>query len=319
MFRFVLRRLVLGVVVMVALSLASFCFFASTNRPYRNHPVLPEYWAWVKGVWAGSSLHQFPPGQLLGAIGRTSALLLLGLVLVVVLSVAFAAVAASRPRSGLDVVLRVLSYVAWGIPAFLLAMLLQEGLQAAGSAHGLGPLPIAGWPGSCPAGIGLDAGTISPCPVAGSGLTYAASVLRYLTLPALTLAAAFVGLHGRYLRGALVEALQAPHIVTARAKGLTETRVLFRHALRVSLTTFAAALLSDFGTVLGTVLAIDFLFQIHGVGWLFIFQFPQNSFAPLNVYAIQLLILVIGLIVLVGSLLGELAVLVIDPRQRAKL
>lgn len=314
---FLIRRVTLGVAALAGVSFVSFAFFASTNAPYRNHPLLPEYWTWLNGIWRGSSLDQFPPGQLVGAVGRTSALLLFALMLVVMFSIALAAVAVWSPRSTLDVSLRVVSYVLWGIPAFLLALVVQEVLQTLGSAHGFGPFPIAGWPGSCPAGLGIDAGTINPCPSAGTGLHYLLNVARYLTIPAFTLAAAFVGLHGRYLRTALVEVQHAQFVVTARAKGVSRQGILFRHTLRAALPTFAAALLSDFGTILGAALAIDWLFQVHGVGWLFISQFPQqDSFAPLDVYALQLLVLVIATTVIVGSLLGEVAVLIIDPRHR---
>lgn len=312
------RRLGLGVAVLAGLSLASFCFFASQTAPFSGHPLLPQYWAWLKGLFSGPSLHPFPGPTLLYAVGHTACLLAGGMAVVVVLSVAFATFAAHRRGSALDLLLRATSYLAWGIPAFLLALLIQEGLQAAGTSHGLGPFPIAGWPGSCPAGIGINSGTITPCPAAGTGVHYVLNVLRYVTLPAVTLAAAFVGLHGRYLRSALVETLDAPFVVTARAKGLPERRVLVRHALRASLVTFASALLADFGTVLGSALAVDWIYQLHGLGWLFVLQFPTASYAPLNVDALQLLLLVIAAVVIVSSLVGELVVTSLDPRLRGE-
>src|SRR6185437_9524028 len=99
------------------------------------------------------------------------------------------------------------------------------------------PFPIAGWPGTCPAGIGVNSGHLTPCPGAGSGARYVLNVLRSTALPALTLAAGFVGVHARYLRSALLETLARPFITTARAKGLPERDVLTRHALRASLAT----------------------------------------------------------------------------------
>lgn len=318
MARIVVRRLGLGVVVLAGLSAASFCFFASQTEPYSEHPLLPQYWGWLKGLFSGASFHPLPGHELLDALGHTACLLAVGLLLVVVLSVAFAVTAARWRGSGLDLLLRAMSYLTWAVPAFLLALLIQDLTNTLGNAHGLGPFPIAGWPGSCPAGIGLDSGTINPCPAAGTGAVYVLNVLRYLALPALTLALAFVGLHGRYLRSALVETLDAPFVVTARAKGLSERRVLLRHALRASLVTFSAVLLADFGAVLGTVLAVDWIYQVHGLGWLFVSQFPQASDAPLNVDALELLVLVIAAVVIVFSLLGELAVVTLDPRLRGE-
>jgi peptide/nickel transport system permease protein len=312
--RFVVKRLALGVVVLAALSCGSFLFFASQLDPYRGHPLLPAYWRWLKGLESGASLHPLAGGEPWNGLGHTAVLLLAAFVLVVVFGSAFAVAAARWHGSPIDVVLRGGSYLAWAVPAFLLALLLQLALNTVGSSHGVGPFPVAGWPGRCPPGIGINYGTISPCPAAGSGLRYVLNVLRYMTFPSVTLALGFVGLHGRYLRSALLETLGAPFVVTARAKGLSERRVLLRHALRASLATFAAALLSDFGAIFGTALAVDWIFQLDGLGTIFIDLFPTQSYAMINLYAVQLVLLLTASIVIVSSLLGELAVGSLDPR-----
>ena len=200
------------------------------------------------------------------ALGHTAALLFLTFVLVVVFSVVLALAAASRRGSLLDAVLRGLSYLAWGVPAFLLALLVQKALSSIGSSSGIGPFRLAGWPGSCPAGLGIDAGTFGECPRAGSGLTYVGSVLRYVTLPAATLAVGFVGLHARFLRSALLDTLDAPFVNVARGKGLTQGQLLRRHVLRASLATFTSAFLSDFGAIFGAAMAVDWIFELNGPG-----------------------------------------------------
>ena len=161
---FVVKRVALGGVVLAALSVASFCFFASRTDPFRTHPLLPQYWTWLKGVGTGRSLHPLPGQSIADALGHTAALLLGTLVVVVLLSVATASAAARWRGSAADLLLRALSYVAWGLPAFLLAFLIQEGVSIASTSRGLGPFPLTGWPGFCPAGIGFNAGTINPCP-----------------------------------------------------------------------------------------------------------------------------------------------------------
>src|SRR5207253_2461067 len=110
-----------------------------------------------------------------------------------------------RRNGPLDVLLRGASYIAWAIPAFVLALVLALAAVSIGSQRGLGPFMIAGFPGSCPPGFGLNAGTLGHCPSAGSGFTYAWNLLRYLAIPALTLAVGFVGLHARYLRAGLLQ------------------------------------------------------------------------------------------------------------------
>jgi peptide/nickel transport system permease protein len=316
---FFARRLLSSLLVLAGFSFLSFSFFASRFNPLKGKPVLHEYWRWLRGIPSGHSLTHGLEGPILPALEPALAhtLVLLGLtfLLVVALSVAFAAIAAWSRGSLLDLSLRGLSYLAWGIPAFLFALIVQEAANALGGAHGLGPFPIAGWPGRCPTGIGINAGTISPCPAAGNGIRYALNVLRYATFPAVALAAGFIGLHARYLRSALVTALEAPFATTARAKGLPESRVVIKHALRASLSTFVAALLSDFGAIFGAAMAIDWIFQFGGLGSLFIIEVNPNE-PSLDAYAVQLLLLVTGALLVTGSLLSEFAVLLLDPRAR---
>ena len=326
MLGFLSRRLLLAIVVLTGFSFASFCLFASQfPSPLQGKPVLAAYWRWLSGVPSGRSLAHGLSGPILptlvSSLWHTLALLALTLTLVVVLSILLGTLAAVTRGSALDALVRGVSYVTWAVPAFLLALVVQETMASLGSAHGLGPFPLAGWPGFCPTSLGLNAGTLIPCPAAGSGFGYFLHVLSHLALPALALAAAFVGLHTRYLRSSLVGALNAPYTVTARAKGLPERQVVVRHALRNSVVTFAASLLSDFSAIFGTALAIDWIFQLKGLGSLFIQELGLNNisggFLSVDVYAVESLLLVTALLLLVSSVLSELAVVVLDPRARA--
>lgn len=328
MLSFVVRRAVLGLMVLVGISVASFCALASQDITLRDRPLLPQYWGWLKGVFTGRSLHVFTQpvvspvnpystSTMLNGIGHTAAFLAFTFVLVFVFGAGLALVAASRRGSVVDVVLRALSYLAWGVPAFLLALLVQRLVFQFGDIKGLGPFPLAGWPGQCPGASGLDLGGLR-CAKAGSGIVYVGNVLRYLFLPSITLALAFIGLHGRYLRSTLLETLDAPFIVTARAKGLRERSVVLRHALRASLPVYFSAVLADAGAILGTSLAVDWIFTLGGLGNVFISEFPNPiSDSPLiNTFPLQMLIVLAGAFVLFSSFLAELAVMWLDPRIR---
>jgi peptide/nickel transport system permease protein len=146
--------------------------------------------------------------------------------------------------------------------------------------------------------------------------------VRHLTLPALALALAFVGLHSRYLRSSLLVALHAPYTVTARAKGLPERAVVLRHALRNSLATFTSALLLDFGAIFGAALAIDFVFRLNGLGMLFLYEINTGVESPaasaINPYAVVLLLSVTAGMVLLASFVSELVVAWLDPRARLR-
>lgn len=319
---FVARRLSLAAVVLAAFSFASFWFFASKDPVLKGHSALSEYGTWVRGLGSGRSYRALlQPTRSLWtidapALGHTAALLAGTFVVVVALSLAVGVAAARWRGSAVDLLVRTVSYVAWAVPAFLLALAVQEAVGALGGGDGIGPFPIAGWPGSCPAGIGINAGSLSSCPAAGSGALYVLNMLRYLALPTFTLGVGFVGLHGRYLRSALLETLDAPFITTARAKGLSERHVVLRHALRASLSTFVGALLSDFGVIFGAALAVDWVFQLNGIGSAFIRQFPTTTNAPIDTYSVQLVLVLTGVFVLVASVLSEIAVAWLDPRVR---
>ena len=338
MLAFTLRRAVLAVVLLLVFSFASFCLFAGQFPSELSPPgargglagnrLLPQYWRWLKGVPSGRTLtralnERFVPGAptLPEALAHTAALLAATLVLVLALSLLVGTIGAVRGGSMLDVLLRGGSYVAWAVPTFLLALLVEEAVTRLGGQRGVGPFPVAGWPGSCPVPLGLNTGQILPCPAAGGGFHNLWSLLRSLMLPSFTLAAGFVGLHARYLRSSLAVALAAPSTTTARAKGVPERRVVLRHALRNALPPYAAALLSDLGAIFGAALAVDWIFQLNGVGSLFIREVGINLIAAqggvlVPVYGLQALLLATALLLLVSSFLGECAVIALDPRVR---
>lgn len=323
---FVVRRFALAFAVLAVLSCASFCFFAwLSGMP----SILTLYGKWVTGLWGGSTFHSFAQRStprnftqtgvtIIAAFGHTVVLLALSIVLVVVLSIGVAVVAASRRGSLLDLTLRAFSYLAWAVPGFMLALLVQLLVNHIGGARGIGPFPLAGWPGNCPAGIGINSGHLTPCPATGSGVRYVLNVLRYTTLPAATLAVGFVGLHARYIRSALLETLGLPFVTTARAKGLPERTVLLRHALRASLVTFVGALLSDFGAILGGALAIDWVFQLNGLCTVFISEFPVDS-GGVDPYSLVPVLLLTALLVTVSTTIADLVIYRLDPRIRADL
>jgi peptide/nickel transport system permease protein len=333
---FLVRRLVLALIVLLAVSFGSFMFFAGNftaicgPKQHTFSATLPYYWHWLQGVPSlrsfRVSLCGWPPlwANLLPSLERTLALLAITFVLVLVLAVLVGAVSAYARGSVLDLGLRAVSYVAWATPAFLLALGLQWLVVWLGRTHGFHWLPARGWPGWCPDPrdqnpfnsdvIGQPPPNLDTvCPPAPGGVHYYLACLRYLVLPGTALALSFVGLHSRHLRSTLVLTLQAPFATTARAKGLSERRVLLRHALRASLATFTSALLLDIGAIFGAALAVDWVFGMNGMGQLFAHEISAPS---VDAFAVQLLLIVSAAIVIGTSLLAEVALLWLDPRSR---
>jgi ABC-type dipeptide/oligopeptide/nickel transport system permease component len=315
---FLLRRLLLGLVVLFVASSATFCFFASKYFPLKTEPLAHAYWTWLRGIPTGHSLSRGVGHEALWpvvgpAIAHTLALLACTFVLVVVFALLFGCLAAAVRGSALDVSLRGISYAAWSMPAFLLALVLQQTLGNFPGGYGLGWFPFAGWPGTCTPTFGV-AGFQCNSHFHVSDIP---AILHALTLPSIALALGYVGLHSRYLRSSLVDVLDAPFITVARAKGLPERNVVLRHALRNSLVTVAPVAFSDFGAIFGASLAVDYVFQLNGIGSVFINVLAVNSTsASIEAYLAELLLLVGGVFVLLASILSEVLLRLLDPRVR---
>jgi len=317
---FLLRRLLLAFVVLLAVSFLSFWFFARNFyiTPGTMLPISPTraWWNWLTGITSGSlgtSVLGRPLwDSYLPPLGHTCALLAYTFVLVVVFALLIGVLSAANAGSAVDVILRAFSYLAWGVPAFLLALIIQKVLGIVWAHIHAQPLPLATWPGQCyiPLTGGFNNGNCSV-----HGLAYVGEVLQHLTLPAIALATSFIGLHARYVRSSMLVALNAPYTTTARAKGLPERRVLLRHALRNSLVTFVSALLLDFGSMFGAAMAVDYVFQLGGIGGAFIATLSGQSVDP---SAVQLILLMTAALVLLFSLLAELSVAALDPRVRLR-
>jgi peptide/nickel transport system permease protein len=341
---FLLRRVFLGFVALFLALTGSYIFWTEKNHACsaalascpRHNNLFGGYWIWLRGVFTGHSLStgQLPapssspqvvntaPAHLMSyvgaAFGRTLLLLAVTLLIVVVVAVPLGVIGAAMRGSFVDVTLRILAYAAWGIPAFLLATILQEGLGRIPGGWGAGWFPEAGWAGECPDGHGIDPHNFQ-CPSGGHGFDHVGLVLYHLVLPATALALGFIGLNSRYLRNSLLEALDQPYIAVARGKGLTERRVLVHHGMRNALGTFVPALVSDFGLILGAAVAVDYIFQLGGLGSMFIngLKLNADAFLPIDTNAYQFALLLAGGLMITVSILGELSLWLIDPRARS--
>lgn len=319
---FFLRRLIFGLAAtFVALSL-TFFYFASKFFPLRGTSTWHAYWAWLRGIPTGRSLTQgivYPHLlSLVGsAFGRTMLLLALTLVIVIVISVPVGCISAARRGSALDFSLRFGTYVAWAVPGFVVAIVLQDGFGRIPFSWGLGWFPPAGWAGECPGGVGIDLHT-ARCPAAGTGLTHVGQVMYHLTLPAIALALSFIAVNARFLRSSLLDALDAPYITVARGKGLSERALLTRHALRNAMVAFVPGLVSSLGLIFGAALVVDYIFKLGGMGTLFITLLPYNvdGIIQVDTYALMVLFLVSAVVMFTASMLGEVVVALLDPRIR---
>jgi peptide/nickel transport system permease protein len=134
----------------------------------------------------------------------------------------------------------------------------------------------------------------------------------HLLFPWLTLAVLYAGIYARVLRSEMVNAMNEDYIRTARAKGLSERRILYRHALRCSLIPIVSLFGLDIGALIGgSALLIEVVFGLPGVGML-----TYNSLTDLDLPVIMGTVMYGAFFVVLASAVVDILYAVIDPRVR---
>lgn len=132
-----------------------------------------------------------------------------------------------------------------------------------------------------------------------------------LILPWMVLAASFAAFYARLLRSNLIETMSEDYIRTARAKGLSERRVIGRHALRSAITPIVTVLGLDIGTLLGGAILTETVFNIPGIGRL-AYEGIINADLPI----IQGTVLFGAFFIVIANLFVDIAYAYLDPRVR---
>ncbi len=134
----------------------------------------------------------------------------------------------------------------------------------------------------------------------------------HLLFPWLTLAALYAGIYARVLRAELVTALGEDYVRTARAKGLSERRILIRHALRCSLISIVSLFGLDFGSLVGgAALLTEVVFGLPGVG-----QLTYTSLQDLDLPVIMGCVMYAAFFVVLANTIVDVAYAWLDPRVR---
>src|SRR5579884_480206 len=133
----------------------------------------------------------------------------------------------------------------------------------------------------------------------------------HLILPWSVLALLYIAIYTRLTRGSLLETLGEDYIRTARAKGLSERRVIFRHGLRASLTPIVTQFGLDVALLVGGAVITESVFNLQGLGWLAI-----NSFLTQDLPTVLGVVLLGAAAVAIMNLLVDIAYAFLDPRVR---
>jgi ABC-type dipeptide/oligopeptide/nickel transport system permease component len=237
----------------------------------------------LQGHFGTSFTLDSPVSQVLGQrLGPSAALIGYGMLLSILIGVPLAIVAALRPHSWHDSAVRVATTFSFAMPGFWLGLMLALifGLE-------LHWFPVSGYDG----GIG--------------------GILRTLTLPALALGLALSTVVVRTLRSSLLEVLQTEYVEAARSRGLSELRVVGKHALRNSFMNTLTILSVNIGFLIGGTVVLEQVFQIPGLGSLLVDAVEKRDYQ-----LVQALALLAGAAVVLASLVADLVQAVLDPRVR---
>lgn len=285
-----------------------------------DKPLTSQYVDWVKGVlhgnlglaWQGLLID--PDGGLFGtsvsetvvpATWRSLSVVFGGLVLLLALVVPIAALSASKPGSWFDRLTAGLLLVGICTHPLVVGLILQSVSRKWSAVPWGGYCPIRAPEVEGPPVVSGAGPTLEPC----HGLQNWA---WHLLLPWLTFAVFFAALYVRVLRTTLIEVLDEPFIATARAKGASESRVIFRHALRNAMRPILTMTGMEAGMAVSVLLYIEVVFGIGGLGRVSLTAFSGE--VGYDRPLILAIVLFIGIAIIGLNLLVDLLYPVIDRR-----
>lgn len=252
-----------------------------------DQPLLHQFGAFLgdsaTGRFGDSITMGAPVGSLIGErFGPSALLIAYGVVVALLIGIPLAVVAALRPGGVVDNAIRVATTFAFAMPVFWLGLILALvfGLE-------LHVFPVSGYEG----GVG--------------------GALRTLTLPAVTLGLSLTAMVVRTLRTRLIEVLGTEYIEAARARGLSEARVVGKHAMRNAIMATVTVLSVQVGFLIGGTVVLEYVFQIPGIGSLLVEAATRRDY-PL----VQTIALLAGATVVLVNLAADLLQVSLDPRVR---
>jgi peptide/nickel transport system permease protein len=319
MLAYVARRLAYSIPVLLIASFLLFAFVRVTFDPTArlrssrdvhaverervrlglDKPIVVQYKDWltkfVRGDWGTSSRSServFP--MIRRALWNTIQLIFWGIVISAVVAVGIGVFSAVRQYSLGDYTLTSLSFIGLAMPPFWFGLVAIQFLAA-------GPRNWFHLTRPPFFFVGLHS-------VDSSGvLDYA----RHLFLPVLTLTVQIIASWSRYERASMLDAMNADYVRAARAKGLSRSAVIWKHAFRNALMPLVTVMALDIGALFGGLVITEKIFSIPGMGALFIDSLIQGDASVLVVWTV-----VTASFIIAFNLLADVLYGVLDPRVR---
>lgn len=259
-------------------------------------PLPVKYVKWVSRALQGdlgySIRYKEPVTHVISRrIGSTLLLSVISLILSVIIAVPLGIISATKQYSIFDYIATILALIGISIPAFFFALSLVKVLS-----FDLGLFPISGME---TIGAGF------------TGMKRFLDILHHMMLPIIVLTFIHTASLMRYTRSAMLEIIQQDYVRTARAKGLSEKTVIYKHALRNAMIPITTLITLSLGYLLSGAVLTETVFVWPGMGTL-LYQAVSNRDYPL----ITSVTLLLAICVLFSNLLADIIYAIIDPRIR---
>ncbi len=318
MTRYIIRRLLWGVALLILVSALTFVLFRilPTGNPARlragrspspkviaeisrnlglNKPLIVQFWIYMKGIFLhfnlGFSYYSEASVRSLIAsrLPATASLVVGASIIWLSVGLAVGIVSAVRRRSKLDRGAMGTALLLVSAPEYWLGLILLYLFAN-------------------------DIGRVKVFPGSGSYVPLTSDPWGWFTsliLPWIVVAAGSAAIYARLIRGSMIEVMSEDYIRTARAKGLTERRVILRHGLRSAINPIVTIFALDIGVLLGSAVLVETVFDIPGIGRLSYDAITHSDF-PI----VQGTVLAAALFIIVANIIVDIAYAYLDPRVR---
>jgi peptide/nickel transport system permease protein len=313
---FVIRRLLLGVLVLFFVSVLVFAATQALGDPARailgrnatpaslaalrkqlhlDQSLVHQYLTWAGGILHGdfgnSLAAQEPVSKLLGSrLINSAVLVLIASVVSIPLSIGLGSWAALRREKAFDTVSSNLLLLLAALPEFVVGVLLVIVFST------------TVFPGTLPA--------ISPLGIGQRPW----DVPKELVLPVATLVIAVAPYVARIMRASMIEVLESDYVEMARLKGLPERTVLIRHALPNAIGPVFQVIAISLAYLAGGIVVVEYVFNYSGIG-----SALQDAVVNHDLPVVQALAMLIAAVYVVLNLLADVATIIVTPRLRTRL
>ncbi|MBO9100548.1 MULTISPECIES: ABC transporter permease [unclassified Rhizobium] len=249
-----------------------------------DQPLVLQFLHYLSGILHGDLGRSYTQKTsvlplILARLPATLILMAAGILVEVVLGITLGTIAAVRRGGFVDRLVMMASFVGVSAPQFVVALLLLYVFAAK-----LGWFPMSGY-----------------------------GTPNHVVLPAVTLGILGAGWYARMVRSAMIDVLNQDYVRTARAKGLSSSRIIFRHALPNAILPIIAMIGIDIGQFMGGVVVVEAVYGWPGIG-----QLAWQAIQQVDIPIIMGVTIVSALAIVIGNLIADIVAPFIDPRIRAQ-